>query len=384
MLILGNLMAWTSAAFAQTSPSVTPPAPPSTSTQAAPLTATQPAAPTTPQVDDNPVGSVATLQGIATVTRNNAASALKVSDTIFKGDMLQTAGSGTLGITFDDETTFTLRPNSRISVDDFVYQEGGASNSALFNITRGTVAFVASQVAKTGDMKIGTPTATMGIRGTSGLVEIPTGAAAGAAGQVAIKLYPDADGRVGRIEVFGRDGGQLGILSRGATGFAIRAGPPGAAQRFTAVPLQISAQQAARDRAVVRQVVSAQTVGRQLNTQRRNQQPPNRQRLNQQRPTAPQPNQGRPNQQRPSPNLQRPPTQQQPGQRTPPGPQRTPGLQRQPGAQPPAVPQRAPALQRQPGPQTPAGRPRPPASQKRPAAGKPPSKRIPPKQQHNP
>ena len=134
-----------------------------------------------------------------------------------------------------------------------VYQEGGSNNSALFNIGLGTVAFVAAQVAKTGDMKIETPTATMGIRGTSGLVEVPQGATPGSTGQVAIKLYPDADGRVGRIEVFGRDGGSLGVLSRGATGFAIRPGLVGGAQRFTAAPLQISPQQAERDRGFVRQ-----------------------------------------------------------------------------------------------------------------------------------
>lgn len=360
MLMLGTVMAWISAGHAQ-APAVPPPA------------ASQPATPDTRAVD-NPIGSVATLQGSATLTRNNAASALKVSDTISKGDLLQTGNNGTLGITFDDETTFTLRPNSRITVDDFVYQPGGTKNSALFNVVRGTVAFVASQVAKTGDMKIGTPTATMGIRGTSGLIEIPEGATAGTTGQVAIKLYPDIDGRVGRIEVFGRDGGQLGILTRGSSGFAIRAGLPGAAQRFTAVPLQISAQQAARDRTFVRQAASTQRVGRQMNIQRRNLQQPNQQRPNQQRPLTP---------------------QRQPGQRAPTGPQRTPALQRQPGQQTlpgraPALqpqlgqptapgPQRGPAVQRRPGLPTLPGLARPPAAQKKPVPGKPPAKRTPPK-----
>jgi hypothetical protein len=61
-------------------------------------------------------------------------------------------------------------------------------------------------VAKTGDMKITTPTATLGIRGTTGLVEVPEGAAANNPNNVAVKLYPDADGRVGRIEVNDRAG----------------------------------------------------------------------------------------------------------------------------------------------------------------------------------
>jgi hypothetical protein len=241
-----------------------PPSPPVATTPAGPNTPPQPA--------DNPIGSVATLQGSASVTRNDTASALKVRDTIFKGDRLQTGTDGTLGISFDDETTFTLKPNSGIAVNDFVYQSGGAHNAAVFNIYHGTVAFLASQVAKTGDMKIEASMATIGIRGTTGIVELAE--SGGTTAPVVIKLYPDADGRVGRIEVFGRDGTQLGILSRGASGFAIRPGAPGAPLQFTAVPLQISAQEAERDRSFVRQAVSAQLLGRQMNIQRRNQQPP--------------------------------------------------------------------------------------------------------------
>jgi FecR protein len=280
MLILGSMMAWSGNALA--GPAVPShdrmaqapgaPAPPAVPAPQSP--------PVAPQAANDPIGSVATLQGSASVTRNSAASTLKVSDTILKGDVLQTAGDGTLGITFDDETTFTLKPNSRVAVDDFIYQQGGANNAALFNVLRGTVAFVASEVAKTGDMKIDTPTATLGIRGTTGIVEIPE--AASATGQADIKLYPDADGRVGRIEVVGRDGSQLGVLSRGATGFAIRPGAPGAPQRFTAAPLQISADEMARDRSFVRQTFSTQLVGRQMNIQRRNLQRQNRR--NQQRP----------------------------------------------------------------------------------------------------
>src|SRR5262249_48377849 len=155
------------------------------------------------------------------------------------------------------ETTFNLTANSQIAVNDFVYAEGGPNNSALFDVARGTVAFVAYQVAKTGDMKVATPTATLGIRGTSGLIEVPEGATPGAppasGRDVAIKLYPDANGAVGRIEVFERGvggavGARLGLLSQAATGFAIRAGAGG---RFAAAPLALSAAQIARDRGLV-------------------------------------------------------------------------------------------------------------------------------------
>jgi hypothetical protein len=226
----------------------------------------------------NPIGAVATLQGGASVTRSSATSALKVKDAIFKGDVLQTAVNGTLGIAFDDATTFSLRPNSRIAVDEFVYRERGANNIAAFDVVRGTIAFVASAVAKTGDMKIVTPTATIGIRGTTGVIEVP--GATGAAAQSIIKLYPDADGRVGRIELFGRDGRSLAVLSRAVTGFAVRAAAGGG---FAAVAVPISAAESDRDFAFVRQAYAAQRVGRQLNLQRQNLQRQNL--LRQNRPT---------------------------------------------------------------------------------------------------
>jgi hypothetical protein len=228
----------------------------------------------------NPIGAVATLQGGASVTRSSATNALKVKDAIFKGDVLQTAVNGTLGITFDDATTFSLRPNSRIAVDDFVYQERGTNNIAAFDVVRGTIAFVASAVAKTGDMKIVTPTATIGIRGTTGVIEVPTAGAAGAVTQSIIKLYPDADGRVGRIELFGRNGTPLGVLTRAVTGFAVRAAPGGG---FAAVAVPISASESDRDFAFVRQAYAAQRLGRQLNLQRQNLQRQNL--LRQNRPT---------------------------------------------------------------------------------------------------
>jgi hypothetical protein len=226
---------------------------------------------------DDQVGQVATLLGIATVMRGNAApSRLKVSDGIYKKDALQTGANSSLGVTFDDETTLSLTANAGIVVNDFVYEEGGKGNSAAFNIARGTVAFVASLVAKNGDMTISTPTATLGIRGTTGVVDVPDNTAAGA-GEAKIKLYPDADGRVGQIDVFNRQGGRLGTLTQGSNAFAIRPGPGG---RFAAIPFQISPQEAARDRGVVQRLFASHNIGRQMAIQRRQLRGPGRQRPN--------------------------------------------------------------------------------------------------------
>ncbi|MGY4473053.1 FecR domain-containing protein [Bradyrhizobium sp. USDA 3364] len=293
----------------------------------APAASAQPAAP-------EPIGNVATMTGSATVTRNNTTTPLQIRDDIFANDEVATAATSSLGITFDDGTTFNLRANARITIDNYVYEDGGAQNSALFNVAKGTAAFVAAAVAKTGDMKISTPTATLGIRGTTGLVEVPEGATA-TSNNVGIKLYPDADGHVGRIEVNDRSGASLGVLTRGASGFAIRPGSGGA--RFAAVPLTISPQQITRDQGFVRQVHSAQALGRQVVTEQRDfrRANPDFRRGN---PAAPYPNRGQPvqpNPQRqnglPGQNRNAP---QQPGQQNRPGRLQQPGQPNRPG-QPP-------------------------------------------------
>lgn len=210
------------------------------------------------------VGLVATLQGSATVRRANTATAiaLQINDAIFKNDTLETGADSSLGVTFDDETTFSLSANTRIAVNEFVYQEGGNTNAASFNVALGTAAFVAGLVAKSGDMKITTPTAALGIRGTTGVVDVP---ATGGAAEPRIKLYPDSDGHVGQIEVFNRQGGRLGRLTQGASAFAIR---PGAGGRLEAVPFQIPPQEAARDRGVLQRLFVSHRAGRQMTIQR--------------------------------------------------------------------------------------------------------------------
>ena len=271
-------------------------APPIRLAQAQPSPAQPPApatSPAQPAASDEPIGNVATLTGTASVVRNQNTLPLKLKDDIYLNDVLVTFADSTLGITFNDETTFNLTANASVTVDNYIYEDGGKQNSALFDITKGTVAFVASAVAKTGDMKIATPTATLGIRGTTGLVEV-NGAGAGAHN---IKLYPDPDGHVGTIDVSDRSGARLGSLTQGSSGFTLR---PGAGGRITAAALVISPQQAARDQGIVRQVHAAQAVGRQVVSEQRALRRANPNRTNPRNP------QGQPGQQRQNNLQQRP------------------------------------------------------------------------------
>jgi hypothetical protein len=324
----------TQLAQAQTEPSQ-PAAPATTAPDPATPDATAPA--TDAQAPEEPVGNVATVTGSASVIRNDKTTPLKVKDDIYLNDVVQTAANSALGITFIDATTFNLKASTKITIDNYVYEDGGKNNAAIFDVAKRTAAFVAASVAKTGDMKITTPTATLGIRGTTGLVEVPEGAAANNPNNVAVKLYPDADGRVGRIEVNDRAGARLGFLTQGASGFTIRPSAGGA--RFAAVPLAIPQAVMLRDQGFVRQLHSTQNVGRQLVFQQREFRRANPTFVNPNRPIR----QLQPGQQRQNglPGQVRPGQQQQPGQLNRPGQPRQNGLPGQPGQPPlPAVPNR--------------------------------------------
>ena len=118
------------------------------------------------------IGHVTKLTGSASVIRNGVSVILNNGDNVHQGDVVQTGSSSTLGITFIDGSVFGLASNAKMVLNEMVYDPNGSNNSSLMSLVSGTVSFVAGATAKHGDMKVDTPVATMGIRGTACLVEI--------------------------------------------------------------------------------------------------------------------------------------------------------------------------------------------------------------------
>jgi hypothetical protein len=130
----------------------------------------------------NPIGKVVTATGSVAIEHAAAvivqanlpdqAAQAKVGDPVYLGDVVRTGVDGRLGINFVDGTSFNLSSNANMVLDEYVYDPNGKSNATTFNLTKGTFTFVAGAIAKTGDMKVETPVATMGIRGTTPHIEI--------------------------------------------------------------------------------------------------------------------------------------------------------------------------------------------------------------------
>ena len=140
------------------------------------------ARPPVQDVASRPIGKVVSATGSVTIEHTSAvvvqanlggqAGQTNVGDLVYLGDVVQTGADGRLGINFADGSSFNLSSNAHMTLNEFVYDPNGKSNSTLFNLTTGTFTFVAGNIAKTGDMKVDTPVATMGIRGTTPHIEI--------------------------------------------------------------------------------------------------------------------------------------------------------------------------------------------------------------------
>ena len=141
-----------------------------------------PAQPAIQNVSSSPIGKVVTATGSVTIEHVSAVvvqanlpskgGQTKVGDLVYQGDVVRTGSDGRVSINFTDDTSFNLSNNANMTLDEFVYDPKGKSNSTVFNLSKGAFTFVAGKIAKTGDMKVETPVATMGIRGTTPHVEI--------------------------------------------------------------------------------------------------------------------------------------------------------------------------------------------------------------------
>jgi hypothetical protein len=75
---------------------------------------------------------------------------------------------GKVGITFEDDTRVQVNENSKLVIDDFVYDPKSKSGKLGAKIALGTVRYASGQIAKNSpqNVALNTPTATISVRGT--------------------------------------------------------------------------------------------------------------------------------------------------------------------------------------------------------------------------
>jgi FecR protein len=118
------------------------------------------------------------IAGIGTITeQTNVPPSIQRSKTVLTGakgtavEMMDTVNTtkGKVGITFTDNTRVDVNENSKLLIDDFVYDPKSKDAGKLgVKVALGTVRYASGQIAKNDPTKvaINTPSATIGVRGT--------------------------------------------------------------------------------------------------------------------------------------------------------------------------------------------------------------------------
>jgi hypothetical protein len=120
------------------------------------------------------IGQIKTLSGDVSIVRNNMKSSAKAGDLLETADTLMTGTDGRVGITFIDNSRFSLGPNSQIALEKFTFNPTTQEGEFLTKIERGTLAVISGYIAHSAQdaMQVQTRTTILGVRGTHFLVQV--------------------------------------------------------------------------------------------------------------------------------------------------------------------------------------------------------------------
>lgn len=123
--------------------------------------------------DAAPVGQVKLAKGTVSVEREAQSIAATVGMPVLQSDVIVTGADGSTGITFQDNSLLSLGPRSRLSVDSFHFDSTTHEGAFECTLSKGRMAVVSGKIAKhqLDAMKVRTPTALLGVRGTEFVVE---------------------------------------------------------------------------------------------------------------------------------------------------------------------------------------------------------------------
>jgi hypothetical protein len=120
------------------------------------------------------VGQIKNLSGAVHVERDGqklpAASGMGVR----QSDVLVTGADGTVGVTFLDNSLLSLGPRSTLAIDRFKFDTTTHDGQFDTSLKRGTLAVVSGRIVQRSpeQMRVRTPSAIMGVRGTEFVVKV--------------------------------------------------------------------------------------------------------------------------------------------------------------------------------------------------------------------
>jgi hypothetical protein len=120
-------------------------------------------------------GTVKSVRGGTQLQRGAQTTPLKVGDSVEAKDRIMTDEMGSVGITLSDDTLISVGPRSALTIEEFAFNPTTQAGALSVNVVSGTLRMVTGLIARQSPsaVRINTPNAAIGVRGTDFIVEVP-------------------------------------------------------------------------------------------------------------------------------------------------------------------------------------------------------------------
>lgn len=126
-----------------------------------------------PAVAADSVATFKKVEGDVRVERAGKEMPATTGMNLMQADTVRTGNNGAAGITFEDNALISLGANGQLVIDQFRYDRATQGGEFQTTLSKGRMAVVSGKIAKhhVDAMKVRTPTALLGVRGTEFLVD---------------------------------------------------------------------------------------------------------------------------------------------------------------------------------------------------------------------
>jgi len=120
------------------------------------------------------VGLIKVSKGNVQIERNGAKVAAPVGASVQASDVIMTGADGSAGITFTDNSLVSVGPNTVFAIDKYRFDSTTHAGEFEGSLKKGRLAAISGKMVKASpeSMRIRTPSAIMGVRGTEFVVQV--------------------------------------------------------------------------------------------------------------------------------------------------------------------------------------------------------------------
>jgi hypothetical protein len=125
-------------------------------------------------VDAADIGQIKVAKGQVSIERNGQTLPGEVGLRLQPADVLKTGADGSVGVTMSDNSLLSAGPNSVLALDRYEFDSTTSEGQFEASLQKGSLSVISGRIAKQSPdaMKVRTPSAILGVRGTEFVVNV--------------------------------------------------------------------------------------------------------------------------------------------------------------------------------------------------------------------